>query len=243
MIVFEGVGFERIDAIMQRDMTSIAEAPLVGALDASLRKTIKRIGKKVQKTTKKVGAKAQKGFVKAAPVLAVAAQGLNFLIPGLGVAVGLAVSTGAAALKARQDKKAFEKEEKAEAKVAAAQAAAQEAELTKQTDAQAIDAFTKGEAYFTQTYGITKEQFLALPTSEKLKFMQGTVYDQVAPDLMAAGITREKFLSMPVDEQNRILAALVVPEGEMPEWLLPAAVIGGGVLLVGLALFVMLKLR
>jgi len=217
MIVLEHIGFEKLDMPM-------GEGPM-GEIGFSLRKTVKKVGKK-----------AKKGLVKAAPVLAIAAQALNFVVPGLGIAVGLALTTGVAALKAKDAKKEMAKQEKAASQEEAAAVAAQEVELSQQANQQMDAAYLKGEPFFAQRYGMTREKFTALPLEQKTKFLQGVIYDQQSGQLQTMGVSREKFLSLPVEEQNRVLAAVVQP---FP-WL-TISLIGGGVLLAGIAAFLFLR--
>lgn len=140
----------------------------------------KTVPKALRKQFKKVGGKLKKGFLKAAPFLAIAAQILNF-IPGLGIAVGLAITAGAAALtitaqaiQMQEGKKAMAKADKAAGKEADVEVAAKEAEA----HTKANEAFVIGETYFTEKYGVTREEFEASPLESKLAFLQTAIEDK-----------------------------------------------------------------
>lgn len=145
------------------------------------RKVFKKIvPKSIRKKLKKIGGKLKKGFMKAAPFLAIAAQILNF-IPGLGIAVGLAITAGAAALtiaaqalQMQEGKKAMAKADKAAGKEADVEVAAKEAEAHRTAN----EAFVVGEQYFTGKYGVTREEFEASPIEDKLAFLQTAIEDR-----------------------------------------------------------------
>ena len=144
----------------------------------------KIIPKKLQKAFKKLGKKFKKVFIKIAPALAIVAQVLNF-IPGLGVAVGLAITAGAAALtvgaKVLETKEAAKKAGKEE-KAAEAEATQAVIVADKDAHAKADEAFMKGADYFQSKYDITPEMFKSFTLDEKMAFFQQAVEDANAPD-------------------------------------------------------------
>lgn len=148
---------------------------------AAHRKVFKKIvPKALRKQLKKIGGKLKKGFVKAAPWLAIAAQLLN-IIPGLGIAVGLAITAGAAAvtiaaqaIQMQEGKKAMAKADKEAGKEADVEVAAKEEEAHMKAD----EAFVVGETYFTEKYGVTLEEFKASPLDQKLAFLQTAIEDR-----------------------------------------------------------------
>lgn len=273
----ESLGFDELDFAIEVegiDEVAFRENDLIDRqLGFSLRKSVKRIGskvkertsrvvkkvkkgaksvgKKVKEVAKRVGRKAKKAFVKAAPVLGIVAQALNFVVPGLGVAVGLAINVGAQAIAAHDAKKAYEKAEKEataaeRAELEAARKEAEEAltELGPEADKATMDAFIKGEAYFAKKYGITREQFQSLPLNGRYQFLMGSVYDLNIDKFMAKGVTREQFLAMPVESQTKLLEminaesgivtteqAIALMEGGSFPWM-TAALVGGGALVV-----------
>lgn len=150
---------------------------VIKKIGAAHRKVFKKIvPKSIRKALKKFGGKFKTYFVKLAPILSIAAQVLNF-IPGLGVAVGLAITAGAAAINLSEQSKAAKAGAKAskeavkesDAELVAAEAAANE---------KANAAFATGEEYFTKRYGITRADFEASPLDEKLAFLQQAVEDR-----------------------------------------------------------------
>lgn len=213
--------------------------PLGVSLRKQVRKTVKgvkeapkRLAKQVKsakKSATRFGKTAKKEFVQMAPVLAVAAQGLNFLVPGLGVAVGSALVAGAKALQVKEAQKAA----KAEDKKAQEEAAKQEAVAKKATDDAAVTAYVQGETFFAQNYGMTKEKFQALSTDDKMRFLNVVVYDQNSDHFQQLGISREMFAELALDEQAVAIASLndpsLRPSSPWPLYL----GIGAGVLAVG----------
>jgi hypothetical protein len=168
----------------------------------SIRKSTKRIGSKLSQFTKKVGKSTKKGFIKAAPILGVAAQALNFIVPGLGAAVGLAINLGAQALSAQEQKKVLEKEAKEEER----RRSAEEAERATQEAERAMTAaFMKGEPYFVSRYGVTLERFQSMTLKDRYLFLMGVVYDLNAEKFTSRGVSKERFLEMEVSDQANLL--------------------------------------
>lgn len=227
-------------------------------LGASLRKSVKRVGTKAKAYTKRLVRKSEKAFVKAAPVLGVAAQALNLIVPGLGVAVGLAINVGAQALAAHDAKKAYEKAEKEasaeeRAEIEAARKEAQEVldKLGPEADKATMDAFLKGEAYFTKTYRVTREEFQSWPLQTRYRFLMGSVYDLNKDKFAAKGVTREEFLSMPMDRQTQLLDTINRESGIVTSEQASAsmgkgtwttvALVGGGAALALLVVILLIK--
>lgn len=165
----------------------------------------------IRKQLLKVGKKAKKAFIKLAPFIAIAAQILNF-IPGLGVAVGLAIMLAATAItvtagvmKQQQAKKTAKKEEAA----AAAADAAQEAEDYKEAGAKADDAYAKGaQQLFIPKYGMTPDKWGKLTSKDKITFLNGVVFDGYPQETAKMGVTRADFNQMLPEEQVLLLAKL-----------------------------------
>jgi len=192
---------------------------LGASLGKKVRKTVKRAGRGVKRIAKtkafqyamapftagmsiaSVRKGAKKALVKYGPYVAIAAQALNLVVPGLGVAVGAAIAAGSTALQAKEAKKQVKEAEKQAL-------SAQAAETQAMADEQMNSAYTTGEKYFTEKYGMSRDKWTALPYDDKLKFVQNVVYDQNQEQMAAEGVTREQFMAMPVEEQNSIVAAL-----------------------------------
>lgn len=191
---------------------------------------LKRVAKKVKKAGRPVMKAVRKKFVKVAPVLAAASQLLNLVVPGLGVAVGVAISAGAAAMKIRQERKEearLKKLSKEEEAAAAAEVAAAEKEAHESLDA----AYAQGEGYFTERYGMSREKWSALSVEEKTRFLNGAVYDANRERLQAAGIARDQFTALSKEEQERILREAGVGEG-FPEWGYYCLLAGGAIAII-----------
>jgi hypothetical protein len=164
------------------------DQPMNG-LGKSFMKSVSAVHKKIYHATvpkglrkqfKKIGGKLKKGFLKIAPILAIAAQILNF-IPGLGIAVGLAITAGAAALtisaqaiQMQEGKKAMAKADKAANKESDTEVAASE----KEANEKANEAYVVGEKYFTDKYGVNREAFESATLEEKLSFLQTAIEDR-----------------------------------------------------------------
>lgn len=190
-----------------RESMGLAEIDLGDPLGISLRKTVKRVKKKV----KRVGRRAKKSFLKAAPILGVAAQALNLIVPGLGAAVGLAITSGAQALAAREAKKSARDQEELNV--------AREAEALYSAEAESRihEAYLKGEKYFISRYRMDRERFMSLPLEEKYKFLMGTIFDRHEERFRAIGISRERFLSMTPNDQTALLERMNLESTFAPE--------------------------
>jgi len=208
--------------------------------------------KSVRKHIKKVGKVAKKAFMKAAPFLQIASLALNFIVPGLGVAVGLALSVASSALAAKEAQKAAKEAEKGAEAEAAGQEAAQH---EMQARVQMAAAYDKAPEFFQKKYGMSRANFTGLPLEDQMRFMNLALYDQHAPKFAAAGITREQFAAKPLEEQAELMAQYgggasaatfqvtpaetVRPEGGPSIGLLVG--VGAGVLGLGLGLVFLMR--
>lgn len=222
----------------------IAEALNFQGLDDSLRKKAKRVGRKSKKVVRGVVKKVKRHFPKIAPFLSIAAQVLNLIVPGLGVAVSLAITAGNAALAVTQAKKAAKAAKKAETQ-AEIQA---EAELTREAEESTLAAYEKGREHFEKEYGMTREKFTALPVEGRLKFFNLVLYDKNSERMRLMGVERSAFEKMSLDEQNQEISRMAAylpgapapgePEPEAPveeagiDWGIWAAVGGVGALVL-----------
>ena len=175
----------------------------------TVRTVERRVWKKVAPTrvhefTSRLGKKVRKHFPTYAPWLSIAAQALNFVIPGLGVAVGFAISAASAAIQLHAAKKA-ETEFKKLSDKAAREVQAEVDQANAEAEAAMMTAFDKGAPYFTQDYGVSRSQFAAFPMEEKVRFLNLVLYDQHA-DLMETIVPRDAFMRMPVEEQSSALS-------------------------------------
>lgn len=137
------------------------------------RKTMRKVwNKTVPKPIRKVF--TRKNFIKYAPILAGAAQILN-IIPGLGIAVSLAILAGAAAV-AVADTVAVKKQMKADQK-----------KMDAKTAKEANSAFLGSKDMIFQRYGVTYEQFRPLKLPEKLQFLQMVTDDASGYSLSGLG--------------------------------------------------------
>jgi len=204
------IGALRSDFFGRVPEMSFYTGSLKGDLGISLRKTVKKVGKtakgvvkKVGKGLKRVGKKitkaAKKTLMKYGSVIALASQLLNFVVPGLGVAVSLAITAGSAALNARASVQASKKAGKAaEQEAAAAEADAKQKE--DEAEKSAMDAYLKGEEFFVREYDMTRERFEKLSLEEKLEFLAAVTadYDAHVAKLMEQGEADEdKVLGLP----------------------------------------------
>lgn len=175
----------------------------------AVRKTERRVWKKVapkrlHEFTSRLGKKLRKHFPTYAPWLAIAAQALNFVIPGLGVAVSFAISATSTAMKLHAAKKAEIAMKKAEEQ-AEREVQAELDEANKKAEEAMMSAYDKGAPYFTEAYGMTRENFQALPMEGRLKFFNIVLYDQHA-DLMEKIVPRDAFQKMTLEQQSNALA-------------------------------------
>lgn len=200
----------------RKTLTSIrkvATAPLQPLRNTRVGKAVVRIHADIVAHVRKVFTK--KWFMKAAPYLAIAAQLLNFVVPGLGVLVGFAISASSTALalsEAKKAKKAMAKAEAAADKEIAADQASADAEANKALD----EAYSKAGLYFTTTYGMTDIKWAALSVEGKNKFLNVVIYDQHAKAMQAMGITRDAFQAMSVGEEQEALSKMAqqLPEAK-----------------------------
>lgn len=174
------------------------------------RKFQKRVFQKVaperlQKYVSRLGKKSRGWIVKAAPFVSIAAQLLNFIIPGLGVAVSLAVSAVATSIKISDANKAKRHMKKAEIK-AEKEVQAEVAAADKKAEEALVAAYDKGAEFFKEEYDMTKEKFVALPLEGKSKFLNIVIYDQHAENMVNTGVTREAFQKMDLAQQSEALA-------------------------------------
>lgn len=209
------------------------------------------IRKAVRKHIKKVGRVAKKAFVKAAPFLQIASLPLNFVVPGLGVAVGLAISVGSKAIAAKEAEKTARKaENQAEAEAASQEAAQNEMQARVQMSA----AYDKAPDFFQKNYGMSRTNFTGLPLEDQMKFMNLALYDQHAAKFAAAGITREQFAAKSLEEQSELMAqygggaspavfqaAPALTPGEKGPSIVLLVGVGVGVLGLGLGLVFLLR--
>lgn len=192
----------------------------------------------------RVGKKGKAAFIKAAPWLAIAAQVLNF-IPGLGLAVGVAITAGSVALQlsasliAQHDaKKAFKEQEKADDAELQKLDSEVRAEENKATLA-AMDAFIKGEKYFSEKYKMTRTDFAALPLEDKMAFLEKSITDL---DPNAA----KKVQEVDIQEGRAELApdGQLVYEVQEEDSALPIPVlVAGGIAVAGLGILILLSMR
>lgn len=181
---------------------------------------ISRIHKKIyhatvpaalRKVLLKVGKKAKKAFIKFAPYIAIVAQVLN-IIPGLGVAVGLAIMAGATAIEIGASFAAKAEAKKAAKKAETAADAQERAEMEAQyqeAGKKADEAYAKGaQGYFIPKYGMTQDKWAKLTSKDKLSFLNGAVFDAHPQEAAQIGLTRADFMSMDPEDQVLILAKL-----------------------------------
>lgn len=186
-------------------LRKVATAPLRPLRNTRVGKAVVRIHADVVAHVRKVFTK--KWFMKAAPYLSIAAQLLNFVVPGLGVLVGLAISASSMALslvEAKKAKQAMAKAEDAANKEIAADQVAADAEANKALDA----AYVKAGLYFTTTYGMTDVKWAALPVEGKNKFLNVVIWDQHAKAMQDMGSTRDTFQALSVGEQQELLSKM-----------------------------------
>lgn len=148
------------------------------------RKIFKKIApKSFQGFVSRFGVKGKAAFIKAAPWIAIAAQILNF-IPGLGIAVSLAITAAATAIQLT----AAGVEKAGAKKVMKKAEAAEDAEIRKldeeikvernKADDAAVEAYDKGEEYFNANYGMDREAFKSLSMEDKAAFLTEAVVDK-----------------------------------------------------------------
>jgi type II secretory pathway pseudopilin PulG len=155
--------------------------------------------------TKRVFTK--KWFMKNSLYLSLAAQLLNFIVPGLGVLVALAISISSAALALSEAKKAkamARKVETASDQASAADQAAADADANKALDA----AYVKAGLYFTTTYGMTNDKWAALSVEGKNKFLNLVLFDQHASEIQKQNVTRDQFQAMSVGDEQGVLSKM-----------------------------------
>jgi phosphate/sulfate permease len=246
MIVREDASLEEIDDFFSGELRQM------GDLGFSFRKAFKKISAPFVKlikmdplmsrvyahqkrVMKKFRKKVLPKLIKAAPWLAIAAEALNFIVPGLGVAVALAITFAASAYKLDQAKKAKAKIKKL-TKEEEAKADAEINQAESEADKATMSAYDKGADYFQKSYKITRADFQSRPIDERIRLLHIAIYDQHAPTMIKMGVTRDAFVKMTVDDQadalakmaNSIPAAAAVPgkyvtpvvpppEPEMPE--------------------------
>lgn len=232
------------------------DQPDIGNLDSILSKAISRISVKTKKVVKKIVPKsiataitkaaksvravvkkaatpAMKGFKKyfpkVAPFLAIAVQVFN-VIPGLGVALGVAISVGSAALTTHQNLVAMKKAGKL-AKEEEAAMDAEAADLDRQANESLDSTYNTGESLFASEYGMPRDQWSALSVEGKTKFLKEAVALANQKKFAAVGVTPKQFSEMTEEESERALEEAF----GIPTWGW-VAIAGGGVLLVvGLA--------
>ena len=149
----------------------------------------------------------KKWFLANAKYLSLAAQVLNFIVPGLGVLVSFAISASALALSLVEAKKAKAMAAKAE-KASDAEIAAAQVDADKDANKALDEAYVKGGLYFTTAYGMTNDNWSALSVEGKNKFLNVVLYDQHAPAMQKMGVTREAFQAMSAGEEQEALAKM-----------------------------------
>jgi hypothetical protein len=173
----------------------------------------KTVPKSLRKHFDKFGKVLKKGFIKFAPILGIAAIALNFIVPGLGILVGLAINLAAGAMKMQAAKKEMKDAKKAES----ADEAAEQQKVDAEADQASIDAYSKGESYFVSKYGMTRDKFMALTSKGRYDFLMGVTYDANVGKFTSAGVTRDAFVAMPIDNQTALLAQINAAGGVMTE--------------------------
>lgn len=199
---------ESVKSVLKKTYKTISK-PIKSAARAH-RKFQKRVFQKVaperlQKYVSRLGKKGRGWLVKAGPFASLAANLLNFLIPGLGVAVSLAISAVVTAVKISDANKMKRHMKKAE-KQAEKDVQAEVAEADKKAEEALNAAYDKGAELFVEDYGMTKEKFMALPMEEKSRFFNVVIYDQHTENMVNTGVTRDAFKKMPLAEQMEALA-------------------------------------
>lgn len=193
MLVNERITLGDVDELLGRSLKDSIKS-IVRKVTNPVKKVVKKVvsvkrdifkkiaPKRLENFVSRTGKKAKKHFPKYAPYLAAVAQVLNF-IPGLGVAVGLAITAGAAAIQiagvaieVNEAKKAMDHMEEADVKEIERLDAEALAEERKAKQA-AIDAFIAGESYFTEKYGITRAQFEVMELPDMMAFLEKAVTD------------------------------------------------------------------
>jgi len=243
-------GFDALPAPRFGDVLSYDDDPFLGKslkkrfeekIGKKVKKVVKKIvGKKVAKVAKKVGTAIQKAakkvgkpamkafkkyFPKIAPFLAAAVQIFNF-IPGLGVALGIAISVGSASMTMTQNLKALKKAKKLSEQEEGAMAA-ESADLDRQAHESLDAAYDKGETPFTADYGMTRDLWKGLSVEGKTRFLKEAVAIANQKKLDEVGVTPEQFSKMTVEEQDKVLEKAFGTS--VWTWV---ALAGGGVLLV-----------
>ncbi len=215
-------------------------------LGRKVKSGVKRVGRKVRKFTSRVVRKHKKVFTRYGGYIAMAAQALNFVVPGLGAAVGAAVGTAHKAMVTRQQKKEIEEMEKADRAAMAQEEAAlakEEAALWEQANAEADKAYDKGEALFSSApYFMTRDKWAKLTAEDKIRFLNTAVYDADADKLQKMGVTREMFLAMTPEEQAEILALSAgMADAEGPDIGTIVLIAGGTVALLAVTYLLLRK--
>jgi len=146
-------------------------------------------------------------FMKNSLYLSIAAQLLNFIVPGLGVLVSLAISASSLALSIVEGKKAKALAAKAE-KASDAETAVAEADADRDANKALDEAYSKGGLYFTTAYGMTSDKWAALSVEGKNKFLNIVIFDQHATDMQKQGVGRDAFQAMSVGEQQEALSKM-----------------------------------
>lgn len=176
------------------------------------RKVVRRVFKKVapkrvQEFTSRLGKKAKRVFLKYAPWIAIAAQALNFLIPGLGILVGLAINAAAMAIQVHDARRAKKKVEKAQ-EAADIEASKAEKEADEKANVALMAAYDGGEKLFVDQYDMTRVKYQALSVEEKTRFLDAVIYDQHADLMEQLGVKRDDFQKMPIANQQQALAMM-----------------------------------
>lgn len=198
------------------------------------------------------------------PVLATAANAINFIIPGVGTAISAGITLAGATMATIEARNAaikmakelgqpltpdetrmFDEEEKLYGEMA-----------TGYMD----EAYYKAEQYFTDRLGVPRSEWEAMDFDDKVRTIDRAVYDANRSTFESAGITEEDYLKLGIMEQEELLrelgvttAIVQVPadaEGPGARFLatekkgfLPYILIGGGVLVAGVILFLLLRRR
>ena len=249
MIVSERLGLEDFGLLEDRRSLDLL---YFGELGFSLKKVLKKIVRAPRKISKKLGIK--KFFLKNAPFIALSANALNLVVPGLGSAISVAITAGHTALAAKEQKQALKKAKKLERAEEAA-LEKEEREANAQAEKSLMAAYVRGEKFFAQRYEMSRGEFQALSLDEKLRFFNVVTYDANFEKFAARGISREAFASKSNEEQTALIAevggALRIPTEAAPEAAvveapaivgpdLTAILVGGAVLVaIPLALFLL----
>jgi hypothetical protein len=218
MIVREDTPLEEIDRIYSGEFAQMGDLgfsfrKLIAKINAPFVKLIKmdplmsKVYAHQKRVMKQFRKKVLPKLIKAAPWLAIAAEALNFVVPGLGVAIAMAITIAAAAYKLAEAKKAkakikkLTKDEEAKANVEIAQSDAS-------ADKATMDAYDKGAAYFQKSYNISRADFQSRPLDERIRLLNVAIYDQHTPAMVKMGVTRDAFAKMAVGDQADALAKM-----------------------------------